>query len=245
MKARRAAAAVAGALLLVTPCLSVLGADPPPGILFFATKPGLRTIDQDAQGGNPFASALIEAISEANLTLDRFPAELTSLTIRNSRGFQSPDIPEKIEPATWTFQPKSVAESRVALIVVFSDYSSGGADSLPGAQYDARRVSVALKHVGFQTETIVDPNRAEFSKVLRDFSERSASADVAIVYTTGHGVEVNGTTYLLPGDYPVSDENRALDKKAFRVPEFASVPRGRLINFVFYAGCRDDPFGRP
>jgi uncharacterized caspase-like protein len=91
----------------------------------------------------------------------------------------------------------------------------------------------------------VDPSRAEFGKILQDFSERSSHADFAMVYATGHGVEVDRNIYLLPGDYPVAQENRALDEKAIRVSQIARALRGRRASLMFYAGCRDNPFGEP
>ena len=35
---------------------------------------------------------------------------------------------------------------------------------------------------------------------LRDFSAEVASADIAVAFFAGHGIEVNGTNYLIPVD---------------------------------------------
>src|ERR1700730_4661712 len=208
---------VAAALVALIFTFSGVASTSPAPLHFYASQSGRQTLDQGEGGGNPFASALIEAMSQPNLTLGELPSELTRLTVSKSRGHQSPDVPSNAEPANWQFQPNLSFETREPLIVVFSDYSaSGGAPSLPGAQHDASRVGTAFANVGFQTETFVDPSLTELDDILLKFSERSAVADFAIVYTTGHGVEVDGVVFLLPGDYPISEQNRSLGEKAIR-----------------------------
>ena len=214
--------------------------------IFLRTQSGQQTLDQDESGGNPFASALIELMSRRNLTLGKLPAQLKKLTFRNSGGFQVPDVPSFAAPEKWSVQSKAQGEKKVALVLVFSDYSaSGGAPSLPGAKLDASRIGKAFKTAGFKTEISVDPSRDEFNEILRNFSDPSSHADFTVVYATGHGVEVDRKIYLLPGDYPVAEENRALDEKAIRVSRIASALRGRRASLMFYAGCRDNPFGEP
>ena len=217
-------------------------AGPPAPLVFHAARSGEQTLDEGAGGGNPFASALIELMSRGDLTLEGFPSELRQLTWQKSSAFQSPDVPDRVQPASWMFQRKPADGTRVALVVVFSEYSAPGAQSLPGAKHDAGRVGAALAAVGFQTEIVVDPTRAELNDVLRRFTERSAGAESALVYTTGHGVEVNGVVYVLPGDYPVSEKEKALERKAIRLSRLALAARAKQVNLVFYGGCRDNPF---
>ncbi len=246
VKKARIAAVTAAALM---PALWLLAdpavpGGPPAPILLYASQPGQQTLDQGEGGGNPFASALIELLSHPDLSLAAFPSELRRLTVRKSDGFQTPDVPSRAEPARWKIRPKPADETRMAMVIVFSDYSaSGGATSLPGAKHDASRIAAALTGAGFQTEGIVDPNRIELPDMLRRFAERSAAAEFAIMYVTGHGVEVNGTVHLLPGDYPVSERNGALAQKAVPLSQFARSTRARHANLVFYGGCRDDPLG--
>ena len=126
------------------------------------------------------------------------------------------------------------AETRAAIVVVFPDYSAARVASLPGAKHDAHRIKAALVGAGIETEAVVDPSRLELSDILRGFAERSASADFAVMYATGHGVEVNGVVYLLPGDYPVSERSSALEHRAICLSLFAQAARARRANLVFY-----------
>ncbi|MCP4549147.1 MAG: caspase family protein [bacterium] len=214
-------------------------------IYFFGTSAGGTTLDQGEGGGNPFASAFVELLARKELTLNALTDDLAELTELKSNGVQRPETPARSSLMMWRILPRPSKESRIALVFVFSDYSaSGGATSLPGAEHDARRVSAALALAGFETQMTVDPERDNIGDILRDFAIRSADADAALLYTTGHGVEVDGIVYLLPGDYPVSERNSGLAHFALRLPEFSAAMRAKRANLIFYAGCRNDPYGQ-
>jgi uncharacterized caspase-like protein len=77
---------------------------------------------------------------------------------------------------------------------------------------------------------------------LAEFRSRSIESDAAVIYTTGHGVEVEGTVYLMPGDYPVTEGDTALRQQALPVTEIAASLKAKQVNLLFYGGCRDNPF---
>jgi uncharacterized caspase-like protein len=55
--------------------------------------------------------------------------------------------------------PSSTLEKRIALVLVVSDYSRSGSQSLqslPGAKNDAKRIAAALTKAGFDTELALD-----------------------------------------------------------------------------------------
>jgi uncharacterized caspase-like protein len=78
--------------------------------------------------------------------------------------------------------------------VRYTEMSSFRYPSLTGAKHDATRVSAALTGAGFQTETVLDPTR------VGDLPIAHPLADFAVLYTTGHGIEVDGVAYLIPND---------------------------------------------
>ncbi len=214
-------------------------ADP---IVFHATTSGQRAMDSDAKGGNPFASALIDSLARPSLTLNELAASLERLTLDYSKGKQRPDIPARASGAE-SLLPAVSGETRIALVLVVSDYGKAGANSLPGARFDAGRIATALTAAGFVTETAIDLDREAMLGTLDGFATRSRSADLALVYTTGHGVEVDGKVYLVPGDYPLSEGNAALERHAFPIARIAAAAHARRLNLIFYGGCRDNPLG--
>jgi hypothetical protein len=213
-------------------------------LVFHASASGRQTLDQGEGGGNPFASALIEVLARQTVSLAELPPALRELTRMKSGGFQAADVPDIRSSRDWTLVPPSPAERRLALVLVVSDYArSGGVQSLPGARNDAARIAAALTAAGFATEVAVDFALPAMKQKLASFALASAASDAAVIYTTGHGVEVGGAVYRLPGDYPVEQRNAALAEHAIGLSDIAGALRAKRINLVFYGGCRDDPFG--
>lgn len=215
-------------------------------VYFYASQPGKPTLDEGEGGGNPFASALVDLLGRESLTFDAFRADMVTLTLRKSDGFQHPEVVPVSSPGSWPLLPKPASERRVALVMVYSDYSAFDvAQSLAGARRDAQRVGAALVKAGFDVQVSLDPDRAKLALDLRSFSDLSHEAEVAVLYTTGHGTEVHGSVYLLPGDFPVAQGAAALKERAVRLTTLAAALRAKKTNMVFYAGCRDVPFGSP
>jgi hypothetical protein len=211
-------------------------------IYFYATQPGEETLDQGEGGGNPFASAFVELLHHDTLTFDTFRNILIDRTLQKSWGLQQPEISSQVDLETWQFLPESSSERHIALVLVFSDYTISGAESLPGAKKDLDRISKALSKSGFAVQPAIDPDQSELDNILKEFSERSKASDIAVLYTTGHGVEVDGAVFLLPGDYPLIYGKSTLNERAIRLSRIGGAAHARKSNLVFYGGCRTNPF---
>lgn len=216
-------------------------------LLFHATAAGRQALDQDESGGNPFASALIEQLSKRRVTLSEFPIALRDMTTAKAAKLafvQIPDVPVMVVDKSWPVVPRKPKESRIALILVVTDYrKSDGLPSLPGAKFDADRLESALNKAGFRTRAVVDQSVDAMRSTLDDFASNSKQADVALIYTTGHGVEVDGNIYLLPGNYPAREKNSALNWHAVKLTQISQAAQAKKLNFIFYGGCRDNPLG--
>ena len=212
-------------------------------LIFYASQSGAQTLDAGEGGGNPFASAFIETLQMPHVELAELPTTLARLTFQKSAAFQIVEGPKGKGNGKWQLVPRAADEQRIALVMVVSDYTRAqGAQSLPGAERDARRVAEALHAAGFSTEITLDATLPEMQRKLAEFGRRSEAADAAVIYTTGHGVEVDGMVYLLPGDFPASDGNSALTTRALRISEIAGSVRARKASLILYGGCRDNPF---
>lgn len=217
-------------------------AGPPPAVAIRATQPGLQTRDSAADGGNPFASVFVELMARPELDLSAFATALAARTEALSDGFQRPDIPADIGAITLRLGRAAAGERRVALVLVLSDYGFG-LPVLPGARHDAGRIAEALRRAGFETRLALDPERAEIASILAAFAAATADADTAVIYTTGHGIEVSGGGYLLTRDFPAMLGNYALPTYGIPLERIGHAMRARRANLLFYAGCRDAPFG--
>src|SRR6476646_2884404 len=92
----------------------------------------------------------------------------------------------------------AVAEKRVALVIGNGAYTKVGALANPPRDADA--IQTLLRAAGFSVETKRDLGLATMRRALRDFSDQVREADIAAVFFAGHGIEVNGTNYLIPVD---------------------------------------------
>jgi uncharacterized caspase-like protein len=135
------------------------------------------------------------------------------------------------------------AERRVALVIGNSAYQN--VPKLPNPANDARAVAALLKNAGFDVvESRSDLGIANIRRAMRDFSNIARDADIGVVYYAGHGIEVDGTNYLIPvdaaleRDTDVDDETMSVDRV---MKSLEAVKRLRL---VILDACRDNPFMR-
>ena len=222
-------------------CLGVAYAQtsaPPTALIFYAGQAGRLTSDRDREGGNPFASALVEVIVQKPLTLARFTERMAIANSIKSQGWQMMDYP-RVLPSPKVRLDRG--EKRVALVLINADYSQSDAYSLPGARFDAKRVPEALTAAGFATTLVMDANAASAREALEEFANASEAADVSLIYIGGHGAQRSRDVYWLAGDFPGQDP-KWLDDYAVTVAEISRSARARDLNLVLYASCRDNPF---
>lgn len=228
-----AIAIAAGASAQTTPA-------PPEPLFYYAGQAGRLTQDRDRQGGNPFASALVEVLRQAPLTLDDFGGRLAAANARYSGGWQQLQMPRKLADPKWRLGGEG--QKRVALVLINADYSkSGGVYSLPGAAFDAKRVPAALRAAGFETTVVFDQNTEQARKAMAEFAAQSESADASLIYVGGHGIQYKRTVYWMMGDYPEQDV-KWLPTHAISLDEIGRAGKAKTANLVLYASCRDDPF---
>ncbi len=136
------------------------------------------------------------------------------------------------------------AETRLALVIGNSAYAN--ASPLANPANDAKDVAEKLKALGFDVKLGLDLDKRGFDATLRDFSTALESADSALVFYAGHGLQIAGRNYLIPVDAKLERE---------RDVEFESVSldfvlkqmeldRDKKTNIVFLDACRNNPLTR-
>jgi uncharacterized caspase-like protein len=137
----------------------------------------------------------------------------------------------------------ALAEKRVALVVGMSNYRQ--VPRLANPARDAEAMSALFKKVGFD---VVDSERdlgiSDLRRVIREFAEISRDADISVVYYAGHGIEVDGTNYLVPADakllsdFDIEDETVSLDRV------LKALDPVKRLKLVILDACRDNPFAK-
>jgi uncharacterized caspase-like protein len=136
------------------------------------------------------------------------------------------------------------AEARVALVIGNSAYRHTA--RLPNPINDAKDLGAALVGLGFEVSEAIDLDKRGLDDALRAFANRSATANVALVFYAGHGLQVSGQNYLLPVDARLESE-RDLDFETIRLEMILrqlETGRDGKTSLVFLDACRDNPLAR-
>ena len=89
-----------------------------------------------------------------------------------------------------------------ALVIGNGAYHGSHMGRLKHAPTDARAVADALRRLGFSVQESIDAGTAEIHAALDRFRAAARAADLALVYYSGHGLEVSGRSYFVPADWP-------------------------------------------
>lgn len=205
------------------------------------------------------------AIKDFDEALSREPKNLTALLYRaqafeRSRDFakaqidfqealkQVPSHPvaaaglERIEAKMGMGRPSTERTGgRIALVIGNSKYETF--DALANPKRDATAIAEALGRSGFQSvKLLTDVGRETLSDALKAFAEESKNADWSVVYFAGHGIELEGSNYLVPVD--AKFENDAdIPKEAVALDQILNAVGGAdKMRLVILDACRENPF---
>jgi uncharacterized caspase-like protein len=135
------------------------------------------------------------------------------------------------------------AEKRVALIIGNSAYQN--VPQLSNPVNDGAVMTATFKEAGFD---VVDYRRdlsaRETRRALRDFADVARDADIAVVYYAGHGMEVEGSNYLIPVDARLERDTDVYDETLSLDRILVAIEPAKKLRLVILDACRDNPFSR-
>ncbi len=131
---------------------------------------------------------------------------------------------------------------RVALIIGNANYQYS--NKLNNTLNDAKTMEQTLKELGFQVTLVSDGSYEKMKNAVYAFGDQISDVDISLFYYAGHGLEVDGTNYLIPVD---ADIQSALDIKQKALPltgilrtmEFTNEEG---LNMIILDACRNNPF---
>ena len=135
----------------------------------------------------------------------------------------------------------AAATKRVALVVGNSTYQN--APLLPNPANDAAAIAATLKSAGFDAvDSRLNLAAADMKRVLRDFADQARDADIALVYYAGHGIEIDGTNYLIPTDARLERDTDIYDEAFSLDRVLLAIEPARQLRLVIVDACRNNPF---
>jgi Caspase domain len=145
--------------------------------------------------------------------------------------------------AACLFAQPAFAEKRVALVIGNSAYQNVNRLTNPANDSDA--ISATFRGAGFDVvELRHDLKVNEMRRALRDFSDSVLNADVAIIYFAGHGIEIDGTNYVIPVDAVLERDIDAFDEAIPLDRLLAVIESAKQLRLVILDACRDNPFSK-
>lgn len=137
----------------------------------------------------------------------------------------------------------ALAEKRVALVIGNGAYRN--VPALTNPVNDGNTVAATLKGAGFDVvDSRHDLPAAETRRALRDFADRARDADIAVVYYAGHGIEVDGSNYLIPVDAKLERDTDVYDEALSLDRVLLAVEPAKKLRLVILDACRDNPFSK-
>lgn len=143
-------------------------------------------------------------------------------------------------PTLWSV-PAVAQERRVALVIGNGAYVH--TPSLANPVRDARAMAEALEAIGFdRVETATDLDRTGLQRTLGEFATQARGAAVALVFYSGHGMEIGRRNYLIPVDARLQSEADARWEGVTLEDVQAAVEGAAGLQVVVLDACRNNRF---
>ena len=136
-----------------------------------------------------------------------------------------------------------MATPRNAHALVIGNAAYSGSGRLDNPVNDASAISQKLRSMGFTVTTVTDASRQRLVQAMAQFRRSAASADLSLLFYSGHGVQIFGTNYILPIDVDQTDVAQATIQ-GVRLNEVVENFMPGKTKLVFLDACRDNPLQR-
>jgi uncharacterized caspase-like protein len=143
----------------------------------------------------------------------------------------------------WLACAPAMAGKRVALVIGNSAYQNVAQLANPAS--DAAAIADMFTKANF--DVVIsrrDLTSVDMRRALREFTDQARGADIAVVYYAGHGLEVDGTNYVVPVD-AVLQRDADVDDEAVSLNRIlVATEAASKLRLVILDACRDNPFAK-
>jgi len=135
----------------------------------------------------------------------------------------------------------SANAERRALLIGNKDYQ---VSPLENPINDVVSLKPKLQNLGFKVTLKKNLTRKQMRSAIRAFKNTLSKGDLAIVYYSGHGAQVNGNNYLIPVNNDIRDEFEISDGGVSLNFLIQNLVNAGSTNIIILDACRDNPFKR-
>jgi uncharacterized caspase-like protein len=133
----------------------------------------------------------------------------------------------------------TLADERVALVIGNAQYKNTAA--LANPSNDASDVAEALTNLGFKVSLRLDADKREFDRAVEQFARAARTADAALFYYAGHGMQFQGRNYLVPVDAELRDEISVRYELTPIDDAKEALQNSSGVQILILDSCRDNP----
>jgi formylglycine-generating enzyme required for sulfatase activity len=148
---------------------------------------------------------------------------------------------------TWSCQAEAfttTSSQKEALLIANGNYTH--LPHLSNPSTDSKTLAQTLQNLGFRVTLLSDASREDMLDAIQGFEDRvRASHGLAFFHYGGHGVQVDGSNYLIPVNADITDD-RKLKTRAVDLEEIMSSldAAGAEANIIVLDACRNNPLPR-
>jgi uncharacterized caspase-like protein len=141
-------------------------------------------------------------------------------------------------PATSASPAPAPKQIRRALVIGNGAYAR--VTPLTNPSRDAKSIAANLREMGFEVSEGIDLDGASMKRTVNEFLIKVATAQMALVFYAGHGMQIDGKNFLVPIDAGAGGS----DLKACMIDLdtiLAGLDDQIRTNIVILDACRDNP----
>lgn len=132
---------------------------------------------------------------------------------------------------------------RMALVIGNGAYKN--ASVLPNPPNDARGMAKNLRDIGFEVSEGIDLDKVRLGDTIVGFLRDAASANLALVFYAGHGMQIDGKNYLVPVDAAFDGSTDFATTMTDMDTILAALDGKLRTNIIILDACRDNPMAKP
>ena len=134
----------------------------------------------------------------------------------------------------------ALAAKRIAVIIGNGDYQK--VPHLPNPPHDADDVAAAFERLGFTVHKLINARYDDMRRALLQLGREARNSEMAVLYFSGHGMEIGGQNWLIPIDAELRADTDAENEAISLSSVMLQVSTASKLGLVILDACRNNPF---
>ena len=131
------------------------------------------------------------------------------------------------------------AEKRIALVIGNATYINS--PTLKNPKNDADDIAAALKRLSFDVSERLDLKLVQFDQDLEKFFSTAKDADIALLFYSGHGLQIERKGYLVPTNFKPESWTSAFRQLVAIQEIISKLEKAAKVTVIILDACRDGP----